>query len=178
MDARGRFVNLAPFGHCSCNRMRSGKAPTLCAGRYVFMEEGKATRFTPRRQEEVEAVVLDDCVFQDKELRCDGLFLWRQARRGGQKIAALVELKGSGDLPHAFAQLAHVQKNRRHYQQLLDVLNDEPGGHAREKAVIVTNGQLKKTDQERLEREHGIRVAVVQHREPTRPIPDLREQLF
>jgi len=157
--------------------MRPGEPPALCSGPYAFREAGKEIGFKPRGQEATHAVVLDDCVFQDNELCCDGLFLWKDVR-GRRKIAVLVELKGASDIPHAFSQLAHVERNRPEYQQLLTALNHEAGGQAQEKLVIVTNGQLKKTDQEKLELDHGIRVVIVQHRAPTQPVPDLREHLF
>ncbi|WP_024329896.1 hypothetical protein [Thioalkalivibrio sp. ALR17-21] len=161
---------------CSCRRMRAHQPSTLCADQYTFAENGKQVRYAPRQQEETRAIVLDGCVFNDNEMRCDGLFLWWEVR-GGRKVAALVELKGAGDISHGFEQLAHVRSQRPEYQEMVSSLNKEaPGRRAFERAVIVTSGQMTKPERVRLETQYGIRVRVITHSVPTRPVPDLRDE--
>ena len=161
---------------CTCQRMRGRQPSPLCKGQYTFQEEGKQVRFSPRQQEDTRAIALDGCFFGDEEKRCDGLFIWRQTG-GGRKVAALVELKGAGDIPRAFEQLAYVRHNRPEYRELVDSVNEEPGQRAIEMAVIVTNGQITKPERESLEAQYGIRVRVEMHSMPSSPVPDLRNNL-
>lgn len=161
---------------CTCQRMKGQQPSDLCAGRYTFEEKGKEVKFVPRQQEETQAIALDGCVFRDNQIRCDGLFLWRQSG-GGRKVAALVELKGASDIPRGYEQLAHVRRHRQEYHDFVNDLNTPPGELAKELAFIVTNGALPKPQQENLEHEYGIRVRLIMHSSPTGPTPDLRERI-
>lgn len=135
------------------------------------MEQGKKIRLTPKGKEQVISIVLDGCVFTDNKQKCDGLFLFIAKNR---KVAVLIELKGAGDIPHAFEQLAYVRSNRHEYAVFLERLNERPGPKAIEKAFIVSNGLLSKPEKERLEKQHGMRVGAVLHCEAATPIPELR----
>ncbi|WP_280571270.1 hypothetical protein [Chromohalobacter sp. 296-RDG] len=167
-------MNLSDYQDCVCRRM--GNTQALCRGELTLGEQGKQVRLTPKTGEQAVAVVLDGCVLCDNQLKCDGLFLWQ----GNQRQAALlVELKGAGDIPHAFEQLAYVQQQRPEYRALVECLRAEAGagGRAMEKAVVITNGMLSKPDQERLEDHYDIRVMAVLHCEASSPIPELRDHL-
>lgn len=166
-------MNIGRYQHCVCERMANTQP--LCADQLTFREEGKQVRLVPRRDEQAVAVVLDGCVFQDAQLKCDGLFLWCGRN---SKAAVLVELKGAHHIAHAFEQLAFVRGNRPEYQELLSALQDCPGGGMpRQMAIIVSNGLVSRPEQERLENAHGIRVRAVLHCEATSPIPDVRKYL-
>ncbi|MGM0700851.1 MAG: hypothetical protein ACQEUG_00440 [Pseudomonadota bacterium] len=165
-------MNLGEYQGCVCRKM--GNAQALCQGELTLGEQGKQVRLTPKAGEWTVAVVLDGCVLHDNQSKCDGLFLWQ----GNQRHAAvLVELKGAGDIPHAFEQLAYVKRHRAEYRQLVNRLEEEVRGRVAEKAVVVTNGLLSKPEQERLENHHGIRVMAVLHCEASSPIPELRDYL-
>lgn len=162
-------MNVAPFEHCVCQKLANTQA--ACLNEHGFAEQGKKVKLTPKSGERVVSIVLDGCVFTDNQQKCDGLFLFVA---GNRKVAALVELKGAGDIPHAFEQLAYVRHHRPEYRQLLERLNEAPGPKAIEKAFIVSNGLLSKPEKERLERQHSIRVKAVLHCEAATPIPELR----
>lgn len=162
-----------PYDACVCPRM--GRGPDLCAGQYTLAEEAKKVRLEPRRGETVASIALDDCVFTDNATKCDGLFLWH---RPNAKYAILVELKGAGDLSHAFHQLAFVRYQRDAYDELKQALQQVGGQQpVKERAVIVTNGDMDRPTRERLEREYEVRVMVIRHREPTYPPPDVRDYI-
>ena len=164
-------MGLCPFEHCVC--LGRAEPCDLCEDRLTFSEKGKKVRLSLRSGEEAKAIVLDGCVFEDDELKCDGLFLFRPA--SNKKVACLVELKGAGDIPHAFGQIAHVSHNRRQYRDIIEAFREDSPGGVVEKAVIITNGSLSKTKRERLENEYRIRVAEIIHSEASSKIPDLRE---
>jgi len=146
----------------------------ICLSEYGFSEEGKKVKLCPKSGEKVMAIVLDGCVFTDNKPKCDGLFLFAASNR---KAAVLVELKGAGDIPRAFEQLAYVRTERLEYRDLLNRLNQLPGPKATEKAFIVSNGLLTKPQKENLENQYCIRVESVLHCEASTPVPDLRHYL-
>lgn len=165
-------MNLGEYQDCVCRK--TGNTQALCLGELTLREQGKQIRLTPKAGERAAAVVLDGCVLIDNQPKCDGLFLWQ----GNQRNAAvLVELKGAGDIPHAFEQLAYVKKHRPEYQELVSCLREEANGRVVEKAVVITNGLLSKPEQERLENHYGIRVMAVIHCEASSPIPEIRDYL-
>lgn len=163
------MINTAPFEHCEC--MRMGNAHALCQSELSLEERGKKVCLIPRTGEEAKAVVMDGCVLTDNNTKCDAIFLWAGRNR---KVAALVELKGVGDIPHAFEQLAYTRRERPEYSQLVDRLNQAVPGPLHHLAFVVTNGLLGKPEQERLENQWGIRVKAVLHSEPRKKVPDLR----
>lgn len=125
-------MNLGKYQDCVCQKM--GNTQALCRGELTLGEQGKRIRLTPKAGEQAVAVVLDGCVLRDNQPKCDGLFLWQ----GNQSNAAvLVELKGAGDIPHAFEQLAYVKRQRPEYRALVKSLRAEAGAGRRvlEKAV-------------------------------------------
>lgn len=165
-------MNVEPFQHCVCQKF-SNTQP-ICLNEYGFSEQGKKVKLGPKSGEKVMAIVLDGCVFVDNKPKCDGLFLFAAAYR---KTAVLVELKGAGDMPRAFEQLAYVRNQRPQYRDLLDRLNQLPGPKATEKAFIVSNGLMTRPHKEKLENQYGIRVEAVLHCEASTPVPDLRQYL-
>lgn len=167
------MIDVMPYDECVCRRM--GNAHGLCEAELTFSEKGKKVRLSIRPSEEVKAVVLDDCVFRDNKLKCDGLFLYRSDTK---KAALLVELKGAGDIPHAFAQLAYVRKSRPEYRDLVDKLRQTDGpGQVIEKAFIVSSGQLSRPRIETLENQYDIRISALLHSKAISSIPDLRDYL-
>ena len=166
------LIDVNPFEECVCCKMPNNY--DLCQDILTFSEKGKKVRLVIRPGEEAKALVLDGCVFKDNKLKCDGLFLFQ---KGNKKFALLVELKGAHNIAHAFQQLAYVQKSRKEYLQLVDRFQRDGVGKLTEKAFIVSNGQLTKTEQESLENQYGIRVTSVLLCEATSPIPDLSKYL-
>ncbi|WP_197492722.1 hypothetical protein [Marinobacter sp. LQ44] len=164
------MIDTSPYQHCEC--MRMGNQFAVCKSELSLEEKGKKVTLTPRRGEEAKAIVLDGCVLTDNNMKCDALYLFSGS---GKKVAALVELKGAGDIRHAFEQLAYTRKRRPEYQLLKAALEKSAPGRLLEKAFIVTNGMLPKPEIEKLENAHGIRVSAVLQSEPSNKIPDLRD---
>lgn len=163
------MIDTSPFQHCECQRM--GNQYAVCQSALSLEEQGKKITLSIRTNEEAKALVLDGCVFTDHFTKCDALYLFKSQNR---KVAALVELKGAGNIPHAFEQLAYTRKHRPEYQRLRAKLDHSAPGQLIEKAFIVTNGMLSKPEREKLENRHGIRVNEVLQSEPSRKVPDLR----
>jgi len=163
------MIDTSPFQHCECQRM--GNQYSVCQSALSLEEQGKKVTLITRANEEAKALVLDGCVFTDSNIKCDALYLFKSHNR---KVAALVELKGAGDIPHAFEQLAYTRIQRQEYQQLRAQLDHSAPGPLIEKAFIVSNGMLSKPEREKLENKHGIRVNEVLHSKPRRKVPDLR----
>jgi len=164
------MIDTTPYQHCEC--MRMGNQFAVCKSELSLEEKGKKVTLTPRRGEEAKAIVLDGCVFTDNNIKCDALYLFNG---NGKKVAALVELKGAGDIRHAFEQLAYTRKHRPEYQVLKSGLDKSAQGQILEKAFIVTNGMLPKPEREKLENAHGIRISAVLQSEASSKIPDLRD---
>lgn len=164
------MIDTSPYQHCECLRM--GNRHSVCQSELSLEEQGKKVTLSPRRGEEAKAIVLDGCVFTDNDTKCDALYLFKGT---GKKVAALVELKGAGDIVHAYEQLAYTRKHREEYQHLKQKLEQSGAGQVKEMAFIVTNGMLSKPTREKLENEHGIRVSEVLKSEATSRVPDLRE---
>lgn len=166
-------MNLYSFEDCVCRRM--GNVHTMCLDDRTLEEQGKRVRLTPGNGESAKTIVIDGCALNDNFAKCDGLFL---LHGHNCKWAVLVELKGASDIPHAFEQLAYVRDHRPQYRTLCDALDNAAGNQpVRKKYIIVSNGQLDRPKQERLEREHGIRVKMILDRAPNAPIPELRDKL-
>ncbi|WP_201296883.1 MULTISPECIES: hypothetical protein [Halomonadaceae] len=140
----------------------------------MLEEQGKKVSLSLRANEEAKALVLDGCVFTNNAMKCDAMYLFKGHNK---KVVVLVELKGAGDIPHAFEQLAYTRFQRAEYSQLKQLLDTSGPGQMAEKAFIVSNGMLSKPAIERLEKAHGIRVGAVLHSEPSSKVPDLREWL-
>lgn len=87
------MINVAPFEHCLCQKM--GNTLDLCDAVLTFCEKGKKVKLEIRQNEEAKALVLDGCVFQDNELKCDGLFLFRS---GNKKFAEKAFIVSNGML--------------------------------------------------------------------------------
>lgn len=148
-----------------------GNTYALCQSDLTLEEQGKKLCLTLRTHEEAKALVLDGCVFTDNNTKCDAMYLFKAP---GKKVVALVELKGAGDIPHAFEQLAYT-RHRRAYAELKQKLDASGPGKLVERAFVVSNGMLSKPEHERLEKLHGIRVSAVLYSEPSSKVPDLRE---
>ena len=160
---------LSQFHNCTCQRM--GCNPALCDGQFGFEEKGKRVCCKPKNGEQVAAIQMDGCVITDNGLKCDGAFIWQADHKAA---LLLVELKGAGDMAHAFMQLAYVKNHRAEYRDIKSAL-DTP--QLIEKAFIVSNGTMSKPEKEKLENAHNIRVASIIHSEATKIVPDLRNYL-
>jgi len=167
------LIDVTPYEECVCRK--GANTHDLCEAVLTFSEQGKKVKLVLHPGEEAKALVLDGCVFQDDQLKCDGLFLLRTRNKN---FAILVELKGAYEISHAFKQLAYVKKSRKEYRDLVKRFQKDGTGQLIEKTFIVSNGMLSKPEHESLENLHGIRVARVLHCEATTPIPDVRQYLL
>lgn len=168
-NGRESMIDTSPYQHCECLRMAN--CHDVCNGELTLEEKGKKVTLSVRANEEAKAVVLDGCVLSDNDLKCDALFLFKGNNR---KVAALVELKGAGDIQHAYEQLAYTRHNRVEYQHLKQQLDHSGPGQLQEMAFIVTNGMLSKPKRQRLEELYNVRVKEILKSEPTSKIPDVR----
>ena len=164
-------MNQSPYDHCCC----LGRADPceLCESELAFCEMGKKVKLSLDVGEAGKAIVLDGCVFKDNDPKCDGLFLFRTSSE--RKHSCLVELKGAGNIPRAFSQLAYVRHERKEYREIIQSFREDGRGALTERAVIITNGSLSKPVQERLESKYNIRVWAIIHCEATSKVPDLRK---
>lgn len=163
------MINTGNFENCVCQSR--GNPHDLCDGPLTFEEKGKKVKLTPKRGEEACAMVIDGCVCNDNEPRCDGLFLFRN---NNNRAILLVELKGN-HIHHAFEQLAHTKYHRQEYNQIRESF--AKNAHIKELAFIVSNYIPNKKELVRLEKDNKIRVKQILHSEATKPIPELRKYL-
>jgi len=164
------MLDLGEWNACVCPRM--GRGPRPCQNQYMVQEQGKAVKLEPKSSETVLAIVLDACVMQDNTTKCDALFVYR---RPNGKWAFLVELKGAGEMEKAFDQLSQTRR-RSEYNWIVQQFANLDPRRVKEQFVVVSNGIMGKAERERLEEKYGLRVHMILHREPTRPVPDLRSE--
>ncbi|MBK1640631.1 hypothetical protein CKO12_01800 [Chromatium okenii] len=164
-------MEVARFEHCVCRKMDN--CHQLCAGAFMLAERGKKVKFSVRAGEQVKAIVIDGCVCNDNDKKCDGLFLFLSHQRSA---AFLVELKG-GDLSHAFEQLRFTKEQRPEYIELVSTLASNSGRKVIEKSFIISNKLVSAVAREQLENRYQIRVHRILHCEATTKIPDLRDYL-
>jgi hypothetical protein len=151
-----------------------------CINRYTIREKGKSVKLVPRTGEQVITIILDNCLIDDNDTKCDALFLYQT---GTKKYSFLVELKGAGDIKKAFKQLSYTAnrrlsdniKNRNQYRDIIDLFSNNSA--VIEKFVIVSNRPIQPLEMQKLEKEYGIRVGKITHSEPRTPIPDLRDKI-
>jgi len=165
------MIDLGRFEECVCKRR--GIPNGLCESNLSFEEKGKKVQFSVRPGEEAKALAIDQCVCNDANMKCDGLFLYR---RRNKHWMILIELKGS-EIEHAFKQLHYMRTNRPEYKQIETLFMAGQKGNLKEEAFVVSN--FKKTDVERqkLENKYSIRVKAILHSEATFPVPDVRQYL-
>ena len=166
------MIDLGVHDPCICQNYKNEL--DQCVDAYTVREGGKSVKLIPYKKESAMTIILDGCVMQDNETKCDALFLYAKENR---KFSFLVELKGAGDLPKAFEQLGYTRHYRQEYSEIIQKLNELPGNKAKELFVIVSNGQMTKPEQERLENEHRVRVKKILYCEGNAKIPDLRETI-
>lgn len=157
---------LGQFQDCTCQRVASQLS--LCDGQYRFEEKGKKISCIPKKNEQVQAIQIDGCLITDNGIRCDGAFIWQVQNKAA---LLLVELKGASDIARAFEQLAYMKTNRQQYNDLKESI---PTSQIIEKAFVVSNGSMSKSEKEKLENRHNIRVTAIIHSEATKAVPDLR----
>ncbi len=165
------MINLGKFQSCVCNSRANPS--DLCDGKLSFEEKGKKVTLIPKKGEEAVAIAVDGCVCSDGNLKCDGLFLHK---KGNKRWIILVELKGK-ELEHAFEQLAFMKNKRQEYRELCQLFSEENTLYLQEKAFIVSNHILNRTEHQKLENANRIRVAKILHSAATKPIPNLRDYL-
>ncbi|MCG5516375.1 MULTISPECIES: hypothetical protein [unclassified Ectothiorhodospira] len=102
-----------------------GNIYRVCQSELMLEERGKKICLTPRGSEEAKALVLDGCMFTDNDTKCDAMYLFKGSNK---KVMALVELKGTGDLAHAFVQLAYTRNHRPEYIDLKSLLDESGPG--------------------------------------------------
>jgi hypothetical protein len=163
------MINLGKFETCVCKAR--GIPHRICYEALTFEENGKKVKLTPKQGEQAWAIVLDGCVCNDGNPRCDGLFLFRHRNR---KVVILVELKGVL-LEQAFKQLAFTRYERLEYREIKELFAEK--SQVSEMAFIISNYIPSKRELVRLENSNKIRVKQILHSEATKPIPELRRYL-
>jgi len=167
------MVELRDKESCICKDNENRQSE--CVNRYTVRELGKSIKLLPKNSdEEVCLIIIDDCLIVDNNTKCDALFLYKS---NSKKVSFLVELKGARDIPKAFRQLSFTRDSRAEYREIIEKFTMLDSKKTMEKFVIVSNGQLSKTAQERYENENHIRVVGVLHSEATTPIPNLRDYI-
>lgn len=87
-------------------------------------------------------------------------------------------MKGSNP-EDAYEQIAHVAKHRQEYKDIVSHLARLSTGNlpVRKSSVIVTTGLINRHDQQKLEKEWGIKPKIITVQKPTSTAPDLRKNL-
>ena len=156
---------------CICS---SSKTPcSLCCGRLCFGEKGKRVMLKPKRGENALALVLDQCVFSDNKLKCDGLFVLCRPNRS---YVFLVELKGN-EIWHAYQQISHVMKKRPEYKLIVGHVHEICAGRPVEKSFIISNRTINLKEKQELEKAWKIRPILIANQKPTSKAPDLRKYI-
>ncbi len=168
------MTSLIPQGMTACVCTSNGNPCKLCCDSLCFEEKGKHVKLIPRKAERATALALDQCVFRDNNLKCDGLFILLQPNRS---CVLLVELKGV-DIAHAYEQIAYVLNSRPEYRQILDHVRANATGRLVQKSFIVSNGVLGAKDKRKLERIWSIRPVLIAGQKPADKAPDLRDQKY
>jgi len=168
------MISLLPLSMTTCVCNSNGDPCKLCCDRLCFEEKGKHVKLIPRKAESAIALALDQCVFQDNDLKCDGLFILSQANRS---YVLLVELKGV-DIQHAYEQLAYVLNSRPEYREILDHVRANAAGRLVQKSFIVSSGVLGAKEKQKLENTWNIRPVLIAGQKPADKAPDLRDQMY
>jgi len=156
---------------CICKR--GGGFPSECIEILTICEKGKSLTLTLKSEEEAIVIILDKCIITDNKTKSDALYLYKSRNK---KVSFLIELKGFGEIEKAFTQLSFT-KNRDEYREIIECFKNLDGKRVYEKFIIVTNGILKKHEQESLENENNIRVRGVLFSDSSFKIPNLRDYL-
>lgn len=165
------MIDLGNLETCVCKSR--GIPNNLCDSDLSFEEKGKKVKITTRAGEEAKALAIDQCVCNDKEKKCDGLFLFR---RGNKHWMILIELKGT-HVEDAFEQLLYMQTQRLEYKEIEALFMAGQNGRLHHEAFIVSNFKRNEVEKQRLENRYGIRVKAILHSEATSPVPDVRAYL-
>jgi len=168
------MTSLIPQSMTVCVCASNGIPCTLCCDSLCFEENGKHVKLIPRKAERATALALDQCIFRDNDLKCDGLFVLSQPNKS---YVLLVELKGV-DIPHAYEQIAYVLNSRAEYRHILDHVRSNTTGSLVQKSFIVSNGVLGAKDKRKLERVWSIRPVLIAGQKPADKAPDLRDQKY
>jgi hypothetical protein len=168
------MISLLPQSMTACICASNGAPCKLCCDRLCFEEQGKHVKLIPRRAESAIALALDQCVFRDDKLKCDGLFVLSQPNKS---YVLLVELKGI-DIPHAYEQIAYVLNIRPEYREILEHVRANNAGRLVQKSFIVSNGVLGAKDKQKLENTWNIRPVLIAGQKPADKAPDLRDQRY
>jgi len=164
------MINLGQENRCICTQYNS--YPDECMNQYQIMEKGKSVKLVPKNNSEKSIVIiLDKCIINDNNTKCDALFLYNSINK---KVSFLTELKGAGDIEHAFEQLSYTKNFRDEYKNIIDKWDSIDTKTTTQKYIIVTNGIINSNEKERLENLHNIRVSQILHSEASTPVPDLR----
>ena len=164
--------SLLPSCMAACACISSRNPCSLCCGNLCFQEKGKHVKLIPRSGEQAIALVLDQCVFKDNYLKCDGLFVLSQINKS---YILFVELKGT-DIQHAYEQISYVLTSRSEYSAIVNHVRANFAGTLVQKSFIVTNGAIGAKDKKKLEKTWKIRPALITEQKPAAKAPDLRDK--
>jgi hypothetical protein len=165
------MIDLGAFETCVC--LSRAIPNVLCDSNLSFEEKGKKVKITTRAGEVAKALAIDQCVCTDKQLKCDGMFLYR---RQNKHWMILIELKGS-EIEHAFEQLHYMRNNRPEYNQVETLFMAGQKGSIKHEAFVVSNYIATIVEKQKLEEQYGIRVKAILHSEASSPVPDVRRYL-
>lgn len=87
------MIDLGDKSHCICQRFHNAQA--MCVNEHTIREKGKSVKLTPAIGEQAMAIIMDGCMIQDNEPKCDALFLYQGTTK---KYSFLVEIKGKTEI--------------------------------------------------------------------------------
>jgi len=165
-------INLGNKNNCICKKYKNTQPE--CVNKYNICEQGKSVKLEVNNNEKMCAIIIDQCLITGNKTKCDAIFLFSSKNKA---VSFLTELKGAGDIPKAFKQLSTTCKDAEYKNVINKLKHFSNNKKVIEKFIIVSNGLLDKTTQEKLENEYEIRVTAILHSEATTPIPNLRDYI-
>lgn len=144
-----------------------------------FRKKANRLSLGSRSEEEVKAVVDDDCLLSSQQAKkCDGLSIFSDNKENNKKIyIVLVELKGT-DIDTAFEQLTSVKQSQE-YREIITCLTRKSNCgkpvKPSEQYLIVTNSNLSRNQQAKPEKHYRIKTKI-RTSQKTKAL-DLRGQL-
>lgn len=163
------MIDLGKKNSCICKKINNTQKD--CLNQYTISEQGKSVKLVPKTSEKVMAIIIDKCIIDDNNTKCDALFLYHKKTN---KYSFLIELKGFGEIEKAFYQLNYTKNKREEYKHIINKFYDIDKRQVNQKFAIVSNGMLSKSELEKLENQYKIRVKNILYCEGTTPIPDLK----
>ena len=76
LSGNPQMIDLGSGNNCVCRKYNNTQGQ--CKDQYTISEQGKSVKLVPKLREQVIAIILDGCLLQDNDTKCDALFLYKR----------------------------------------------------------------------------------------------------